>query len=92
MASHRIYFSSWGQGSSKLRMPAYAVLNSDDCRRGLGDHVAKAIARKNNMQVVTCRWDSRTLGDKVVHNYQVTLGKPVREGEWTDLRQIWISI
>jgi len=93
--SKRIKYSSWGRGCSALSFPAYAMLDTDNDRWGLGRTVAESIARKNHKHVVNCRPDGTALdgkGKPEARHYQVTLGSKCRGGGYTDLFQFWIAI
>lgn len=87
-SSQRIQFTAWGPNDHTLKLPAYAV-RTDDSHGDDGDVAAAAIARKNRLQVLTCRPDVSEFRNGVVvsRHYQATLGR----GR-VPLREIWIAV
>lgn len=87
----RITFDAWG--SNDLEYPQWAYTDPWEIDSPAG-RVAGAIARKNRLDVVTVRSDgTRLSGDTAIaQQYQVTLGRRLRSGGWTDIVQCWISI
>ena len=95
--SNRIYFNSWGSDIKRLKVPAYAMACPDGME-GNGSRAAASIAKKNNLEVVTLRPDGFRVSDGengellTFQTYQVTLGKPCRNGGFNTLRQAWICV
>ncbi len=89
----RINFAAWGMGD--LDCPAYAIRGEDHCYESDGALAVGAIARKNGLEVCTCRQDGQSLdkrGKIEASVYQATLGYPCRGGGWTPVRQVWVSV
>jgi len=89
----RIEFSAWGARGRKLVFPKYAMRAADYV--SASGVVAAAIARKNDLQVVTVCGDGTALdrhGKPLSHHYQATFGTPCRGGGWTPEASCWFSI
>ena len=86
-----IYFTAWG--SRDIDVPAYALLDEDESKAYA---VARAIANKNGMAICAGpRFENSNVTNNNVitdHNYQITLGRPVKTGGYSVEAQVWFSI
>ena len=82
----RIYFSAWGRG--QWNEPSYAV-NRDPHGHFRGQAVARAIARKSGLDIVTLRPDGTTDEQP---QYHLTLGRPLSTGGWSPEAEIWFVV
>ena len=93
----RIVFNAWGRGD--FAVPAYAI-RRDDCDDT--DTVARSIARKNNLDVVSITsggwrvdYEDAEGGGRVevrTPEYVATLGVPSKNGGWDDPIQVSFRI
>lgn len=90
----KISFDAWGAKSLSLDYPEFAQRTNENAERGLPEIVAKAIAQRNKLHVLTVRHDCTSLSKNEPSEelYQSTLGVPCDGGGWTPEAEIWFSI
>lgn len=56
--------------------------------------VARSIARRTRLSVVTFRHDGTAIdkGVATAHHYQITLGRPCQKGGWTVEGELWCAV
>lgn len=84
----RINFSAWGRGVWKA--PAFALGKEGEEAAA----VARAIARKSGVELVTLRSDGTSRANGVVdsRHYVASFGTPCRGGGWSPTAEVWFAI
>ena len=94
--TQRVMIEAWGitgrrAEELKARLDGYAVVQDGESRRAA---VERSIARRTGLSWASLRADGHAVegGRTVAAHYCGTLGRPVDEGGWDPVADVWFSV